>query len=525
MFALFAAIIVPIFLCIYMPFRWLTSHEWPWLRRALYFPIAGQARWEHATQRMRLLRRLGGVPVLLRTADERTVHAVWIEYRSPGAKHPDRAHSATDEGPCATPVALCLHANAMVLDDMIDWAQFYLTRGISVMLVTFWGYPDPDEPEADGRASPPTAAPDVERVKQLPREMEAAYSADLAMRCPSEQTMYHDAEAALRWLMDTRGATIDRTLVHGLSIGGGVAASLGVNHPGLRVTFDQTFASLAEVTLHVGTGLYEQIVLPRAPRRCHTLVRWLRPCVLRLVAFVLLRMLFKTGSSSSRIGEQDRMDNVRKAAAIKADVFAIFAEQDEMMPPTIAQRLLVARYGASASPEMINSRQLCVPGGHCAFFADTPEHAHKYTQVLPAARRDTASLHPTAHPPSHSPTFPQRRFMEASHRLRARCAPLPHALLPHAPLPHAPLPHAPLPHAPLPHAPAVPILVWLPRTMSAGAPSPMQHTPHAARYRSLHPNLAVQPHGQPSKSTARHAATSTEPPGPPHLRVWAAING
>jgi dienelactone hydrolase len=381
MLALFAAIIVPIFLCIYMPFRWLTSQEWPWLRRALYFPIAGQARWEHATQRMRLLRRLGGVPVLLRTADERTVHAVWIEYRSPGAKHPDRAHSATDEGPCATPVALCLHANAMVLDDMIDWAQFYLTRGISVMLVTFWGYPDPDEPEADGRASPPTAAPDVERVKQLPREMEAAYSADVGMRCPSEQTMYHDAEAALRWLMDTRGATIDRTLVHGLSIGGGVAASLGVNHPGLRVTFDQTFASLAEVTLHVGTGLYEQIVLPRAPRRCHTLVRWLRPCVLRLVAFVLLRMLFKTGSSSSRIGEQDRMDNVRKAAAIKADVFAIFAEQDEMMPPTIAHRLLVARYGASAAPDMIHSRQLCVPGGHCAFFADTPEHAHKYTQV------------------------------------------------------------------------------------------------------------------------------------------------
>jgi hypothetical protein len=399
MLALFAAIIVPIFLCIYMPFRWLTSQEWPWLRRALYFPIAGQARWEHATQRMRLLRRLGGVPVLLRTADERTVHAVWIEYRPPGAKHPDRAHSATDEGPCATPVALCLHANAMVLDDMIDWAQFYLTRGISVMLVTFWGYPDPDEPEADGRASPPTAAPDVERVKQLPREMEAAYSADVGMRCPSEQTMYHDAEAALRWLMDTRGASIDRTLVHGLSIGGGVAASLGVNHPGLRVTFDQTFASLAEVTLHVGTGLYEQIVLPRAPRRCHTLVRWLRPCVLRLVAFVLLRMLFKTGSSSSRIGEQDRMDNVRKAAAIKADVFAIFAEQDEMMPPTIAHRLLVARYGASADSDMIHSRQLCVPGGHCAFFADTPEHAHKYTQVRTSPLNSGAARRAPRHTP------------------------------------------------------------------------------------------------------------------------------
>ena len=32
------------------------------------------------------------------------------------------------------------------------------------------------------------------------------------------------------------------------------------------------------------------------------------------------------------------MDNVRKAATIQGDVFAIFAEHDEMMPPTIARR-------------------------------------------------------------------------------------------------------------------------------------------------------------------------------------------
>ena len=70
-------------LCCYIPFRYLTSapapprparrpartpnahsspeksaprradQEWPRLRRALYFPIAGQQRWEHATQRQR----------------------------------------------------------------------------------------------------------------------------------------------------------------------------------------------------------------------------------------------------------------------------------------------------------------------------------------------------------------------------------------------------------------------------------------------------------------------------------------
>jgi len=255
----------------------------------------------------------------------------------------------------------------MVLDDMIDWAQFYLTRGVSVMLVTFWGYPDPDEADDEPQASPDS--------KLLGQEAPA-------VRCPSEESMYHDAEAALRWMFEARQISIDRTLAHGLSIGGGVAASLGVQHPGLRVTFDQTFASLSEVSVHVGAGLYEQLLLPRAPRRCHALVRCCRPLVLRLAAFVLLRMLFKTGQQSASIGQQDRMDNVSKAAAIKADVYAIFAEHDEMMPPSISRRLLAARYGRKASAEMMHSRLLCVPGGHCTFFGDVPELAHKYTQYL-----------------------------------------------------------------------------------------------------------------------------------------------
>ena len=45
----------------------------------------------------------------------------------------------------AGPAALLLHANAMVLDDMSDWAQYYLSLGVSVLIVTFWGYPDPEE--------------------------------------------------------------------------------------------------------------------------------------------------------------------------------------------------------------------------------------------------------------------------------------------------------------------------------------------------------------------------------------------
>ena len=123
-----------------------------------------------------------------------------------------------------------------------------------------------------------------------------------------------------------RRAPSERTLAHGLSIGGACAASLGVQHPGLRVTFDQPFASLSEVSLHVGRGLYEQLIVTRAPRSCATLVRCCEPILLRAAVFVLIRMLFKTGRGGPALCAQDRMDNVRKASRIKGDVFAICAE-------------------------------------------------------------------------------------------------------------------------------------------------------------------------------------------------------
>lgn len=373
-------LLLPCVVCVCVPFRWLTSQEWPRLRRMLYFPIAGNERPEHRAQRQRLLIRHGGVEVKLRTPDDRDVHCVWIECRDPerggGGRRASRDAIDGDDA-CATPVALCLHANAMVLDDMIDWAQFYTARGVSVLLVTFWGYPDPDEREPD---EPPLG---MESAADSPRELLVGDEGGAReVRCPTEFTMCHDAEVALHWIREARGVPIDRVLVHGLSIGGGVAASLGVQHPGLRVTFDQTFASIHEVSIHVGAGLYEQLLYPRAPRHCHSLVRCLQPVLLRLVAFVLLRMLFKTGRKSAQICAQDRFDNVRKARLIKGDVFAIFAEHDEMMPHSVSRRLLAARYGRHAPAELLRSRCLCVPGGHCAFFGDAPELAHKYTQYL-----------------------------------------------------------------------------------------------------------------------------------------------
>ena len=373
-------------------------------RRALYFPIAGQARWQHKTQRARLLKLLGGNEVrhiptraaaaarslpactlrsarpsqlVLRTEDDRNVHCVWIEHSPERARNPRAPPSTAPseaDTPIDTPVVLLMHANAMVLDDMVDWAQFYGSLGCSVMLLTFWGFPDPNEHEPNEHDDP-SASASAESSSLLGQTPPGE-------RSPSERGMYLDAEAALRYVQQVRRCPIERTLAHGLSIGGACAASLGVQHPGLRVTFDQSFASLAEVSLHVGRGLYDQVLVSRAPRSLHSVVRCLQPVLLRMAVFVLLRMVFKTGKGGPALCAQDRMDNVRKAAAIKGDVFAIFAEHDEMMHPDIARRILLARYGRKASAELLRSRMLCVPGGHCCFFGDVPELAHKYASYL-----------------------------------------------------------------------------------------------------------------------------------------------
>ena len=46
------------------------------------------------------------------------------------------------------------------------------------------------------------------------------------------------------------------------------------------------------------------------------------------------------------------------------------------------RRLVAARYGRDATDELLRSRTMMVPGGHCCFFGDVPELAHKYTQYL-----------------------------------------------------------------------------------------------------------------------------------------------
>jgi len=358
--------------CCCIPLRYLLSHEWPRLRQMLYFPLSGQMRWEHRTQRTRLLRRLNGVEVTLTTADDRVVHAVWVPApaRAPAASGPASAPASSASGNGAGgsgkgsgnagPAALLLHANAMVLDDMSDWAQYYLSLGVSVLIVTFWGYPDPEEDYT-------SLAPDGQPL-----------AAD-GRWCPSELSLYLDAEAGLKFLSQTQRTAKEQILVHGLSMGGAAASALGVHNPGLKVTVDQTFASIHEVSANVGKALFEQLVPPRTPRQLRPLVRCLAPCILFLASRLVVRMTFKSGQRHGKSkARTDRLDNLRKAAAIEGDYFIIYSKHDEMMPAHFAPRLLAARYGRHAAPERI----MAVPGGHCSFFGDVPALNSAYRTYL-----------------------------------------------------------------------------------------------------------------------------------------------
>lgn len=77
---------------------------------------------------------------------------------------------------------------------------------------------------------------------------------------PNEAACYASAEAAYRWLTEDRRIPGERVILYGVSLGGGVATYLAVNHRHRALVLAKTFTSLPEV----GQRLYP--ILP---------VRWL----------------------------------------------------------------------------------------------------------------------------------------------------------------------------------------------------------------------------------------------------------
>ncbi|MBF0124353.1 MAG: alpha/beta hydrolase [Magnetococcales bacterium] len=64
---------------------------------------------------------------------------------------------------------------------------------------------------------------------------------------PSEIGSYRDGEAAMRFLVDEKKIAVQRLLLYGHSLGGGVASWLAVNHPVRGVILEGSFTSIEDM--------------------------------------------------------------------------------------------------------------------------------------------------------------------------------------------------------------------------------------------------------------------------------------
>ena len=112
-------------------------------------------------------------------------------------------------------VVLFCHGNAGNISHRIETLQLYHGLGMSTLLFDYRGYG-----QSEGK--------------------------------PSEKGTYRDAEAAWRYLTETRGVAADRIVIHGRSLGGSIAAWLAREHTPAALIIESTFTSVPDL----GAKLY-----------------------------------------------------------------------------------------------------------------------------------------------------------------------------------------------------------------------------------------------------------------------------
>jgi fermentation-respiration switch protein FrsA (DUF1100 family) len=109
---------------------------------------------------------------------------------------------------------LLFHGNAGNISHRIEYALMFRALGYSTLLVDYRGY---------GKSSGK----------------------------PSEEGTYKDADAAWRWLTQTRGIPEDRIVLFGESLGGGVASWLAARHKPRALVLASTFTSAVDLGAQV----------------------------------------------------------------------------------------------------------------------------------------------------------------------------------------------------------------------------------------------------------------------------------
>ncbi|MCH9003231.1 MAG: alpha/beta hydrolase [Planctomycetes bacterium] len=131
---------------------------------------------------------------------------------------------------------------------------------------------------------------------------------------PGEDGLYADAEAAWRYLTETRGERPDRIVLFGRSLGGAVAIELARRHNPAALVVESTFTSLVDV------GRHHYPLLPVSLIATH------------------------------------RFDSLSKIAGIACPKLFLHGTDDALIPIDLGRAL----YDAAQSPK----RFLETPGGH-----------------------------------------------------------------------------------------------------------------------------------------------------------------
>jgi fermentation-respiration switch protein FrsA (DUF1100 family) len=175
---------------------------------------------------------------------------------------------------------LYLHGNGINIGANAEHAARFQALGLSVLLVDYRGY---------GRSH-------------------AAF--------PSEQSVYADASAMWRYLVEDRGIEPRKIFIYGHSLGGAIAIDLALHHPNAAgLIVESAFTSIADMA-------------ERDP----------------LFGLVPVGLILR-----------HHFDSINKIAHLKLPVLFIHGSQDTLVPASMSQRL----YEAAPDPKRI----VLLPGG------------------------------------------------------------------------------------------------------------------------------------------------------------------
>ena len=148
---------------------------------------------------------------------------------------------------------------------------------------------------------------------------------------PSEDGTYRDAEAAYRYLRESKGFAPDRIVIYGESLGNAVALETALRHPPRALILESAFTSIADMGHEI---------FPWLP------VRWLA---------------------------RTRYDNLAKIPRVRCPVLVMHSRDDGVVPFRMGQAL----YAAAPEPKAF----LALTGSHDEGYIDA---GPRYPEVLQA---------------------------------------------------------------------------------------------------------------------------------------------